>query len=158
MTSTPFDRRTASPVPAQLSHLRDLLGRFPLPLLDLLLRIGIALVFWKSGMAKLANWDLTVALFANEYQVPLLSPDIAALLALTAEIACPLLLAAGLGARFAAAALLGMTLVIQVFVYPENWSEHLLWAALLLYVLTRGAGLLSADYVISRRLFRPAAR
>ena len=158
MSATSFDSRAASTLSTQINELRGLLGRFPLPLLDLLLRIGIALVFWKSGMAKLANWDLTVALFADEYRVPLLSPDLAALLAVTAEIACPILLVAGLGARFGAAALLGMTFVIQVFVYPENWSEHLLWAALLLYVLTRGAGLLSADHVIARRLFGPAAR
>lgn len=158
MSSTSFDPRSAPAVMAPLKDLRDLLGRFPLPLLSLLLRLGIALVFWKSGMAKLANWDLTVALFADEYQVPLLSPDLAALLAVTAEIACPILLVAGLGARFAATALLGMTFVIQVFVYPENWSEHLLWAAILLYVLTRGAGLLSVDHVIARRVFGSTAR
>jgi putative oxidoreductase len=109
-------------------------------------------------MAKLANWDLTVALFANEYRVPLLPPDLAALLATSAELACPVLIAVGLGARLGAAALLGMTFVIQVFVYPENWSEHLLWASMLLYVLARGAGLLSIDHLIARRLLdRPGA-
>jgi putative oxidoreductase len=149
---------SGSGLTGQLQTARTLLGRFPAPLLDLLLRAGIALVFWKSGMAKLANWDLTVALFAEEYRVPLLSPEVAAWLATAAEITCPILLIAGLGARFGAAALLGMTFVIQTFVYPENWSEHLLWAALLLGVLTRGAGLLSVDHVIARWLFGRQAR
>ena len=158
MTSTSFETTPAAGLTAQARELRDLLGRFPLPLLELLLRIGVALVFWKSGMAKLANWDLTVALFADEYQVPLLSPDVAALLATTAELTCPVLLVAGFGARFGAAALLGMTFVIQFFVYPENWSEHLLWAALLLYVVTRGAGLLSLDHLVARRVFGRVAR
>ena len=94
-----------------------------------------------------------MALFADEYQVPLLAPDVAALLATAAEITCPILLVIGLGARFASAALLGMTFVIQTFVYPENWSEHLLWAAILITVLTRGAGLLSVDHMIGRWLF-----
>lgn len=157
MSTTSFDPVSNSGFFLQLKALRNLLGRFPAPLLDLLLRVGIALVFWKSGMSKLANWDLTVALFADEYRVPLLSPEVAALLATAAEITCPILLVIGLGARFGAAALLGMTFVIQTFVYPENWSEHLLWAAILLSVLTRGAGLLSVDHVIAGWLFgRPA--
>ena len=142
----------------QAKNLRDLLGRFPRPLLDFLLRFGIALVFWKSGMAKIASWDLTVQLFADEYQVPVLPPDLAAYLAATAELTCPVLLVAGLGARFGAAALLGVTFVIQVFVYPDNWSEHLLWASILIYVLTQGAGSLSFDHLVARRLFAPAAR
>lgn len=158
MSTTSFDPVSSSGFLLQLKALRNLLGRFPAPLLDLLLRVGIALVFWKSGMAKLANWDLTVALFADEYRVPLLSPELAAWLATAAEVTCPVLLVVGFGARFSAAALLGMTFVIQTFVYPENWSEHLLWAALLLHVLTRGAGLLSLDHLIARWLFGPSAR
>ena len=158
MSSTSFDITSGSGLAVPLQTVRRLLGRFPAPLLDLLLRSGVALVFWKSGMAKLANWELTVALFADEYQVPLLSPEVAAWLATAAEITCPILLIAGLGARFGAAALLGMTFVIQSFVYPENWSEHLLWAAILLYVLTRGAGALSFDHVIARWLFGRQAR
>lgn len=158
MIATHFDATVRSNWPAHVHAARALLGRFPVPVLDLLLRIGIALVFWKAGMAKIANWDLTVALFADEYKVPLLTPDVAALLATAAELGCPVLLVFGLGARFAAAALLGMTLVIQVFVYPGNWSEHLLWASILLYVLTRGAGALSVDHVLHRWILGPAPR
>jgi putative oxidoreductase len=81
--------------------------------------------------------------------VPLLPPEIAAYLAAAVELTCPVLLLFGFGARFGAAALLGMTLVIQTFVYPENWIEHLTWATLLLLVLTRGAGWLSVDHLIA---------
>jgi putative oxidoreductase len=130
----------------------DRLGRFPLALLQLMARVGVAAVFWNSGQTKIASWDITVALFAEEYRVPLLPPEVAAYLAAAAELTCPVLLLFGFGARFGAAALLGMTLVIQTFVYPENWIEHLTWATLLLLVLTRGAGMLSVDHLIARVL------
>jgi putative oxidoreductase len=119
--------------------------------LKLLLRAGVAGVFWKSGMTKLANWDLTVQLFADEYRVPVLPPELAAYLGTAAELICPALLLFGFGARFGAAALLGMTFVIQTFVYPSNWSEHLLWASILLTILTHGPGRLSLDHLIARR-------
>lgn len=158
MIATHFDTPVRAGLPAQVKTLYSLLGRFPLPVLNLLLRIGVALVFWKSGMVKIANWDLTVALFTDEYQVPILAPDIAATLAVIAELICPILLVFGLGARLGAIALLSMTLVIQIFVYPENWSEHLLWASILLYVLTRGAGVLSIDHALSRWMFASPTR
>jgi putative oxidoreductase len=128
----------------------DRLGRFPLALLQLMGRVAVAAVFWNSGQTKIASWDTTLALFTEEYRVPLLPPEIAAYLGTAAELTCPVLLLFGFGARFGAAALLGMTLVIQTFVYPENWIEHLTWATLLLLVLTRGAGLLSVDHLIAR--------
>jgi putative oxidoreductase len=128
----------------------DRLGRFPLALLQLMARVAVAAVFWNSGQTKIANWDITVALFAEEYKVPLLPPEIAAYLGTAAELTCPVLLLFGFGARFGAAALLAMTLVIQTFVYPENWIEHLTWAPLLLLILTRGAGFLSLDHLIGR--------
>ena len=127
------------------------LGRFPLLIVELLLRLGVGAVFFKSGLNKTDNWDLTVALFADEYRVPVLPPELAAYLGTFNELAMPVLLVLGLAARPAAAALLGMTFVIQVFVYPGNWSEHLFWAAALLYVLTRGLGLLSVDHLIRQR-------
>lgn len=146
---------TTHPMPAmswqsRLIGARDLAARFPMPVIEVLLRLGIASVFWKSAMTKLANWDLTLALFAKEYQVPVLPPEIAAYLATAAELTCPVLLVFGIGARFGALALLGMTMVIQLFVYPDNWSEHLLWASILTYILTRGAGVISIDHVIYR--------
>lgn len=135
---------------SRLVAARELAARVPLSAIEILMRLGIASVFWKSAMTKLANWDLTLALFAKEYQVPVLPPEIAAYLATAAELTCPVLLVFGLAARFGAATLLGMTLVIQLFVYPDNWSEHLLWASILIYILTRGAGVISIDHAIYR--------
>lgn len=136
-----------------LRQLFDLLESVPMPLLKLLFRIAVGVVFFRSGLVKIASWDTTVALFASEYNVPLLPPELAATLAATVELTAPFLLLVGFGARFAAAAMLGMTLVIQVFVYPQNWPDHLIWTALLLPIITRGAGLLSLDYLIARRFF-----
>ena len=147
-TSVPLAR------PVQLlRQLFDLLESVPMPLLKLLFRIAVGVVFFRSGLVKIASWDTTVALFASEYNVPLLPPELAAMLAATVELTAPFLLLVGFGARFAAAAMLGMTLVIQVFVYPQNWPDHLIWTALLLPIITRGAGLLSLDYLIARRFF-----
>jgi putative oxidoreductase len=131
----------------------DLLGRFPLALLQLIFRLSIASVFWHAGMTKIASWDTTIALFRDEYAVPILPPEIAASLAATVELTCPVLLVLGLATRLATLPMLGMTFVIEVFVYPEQWIEHLMWAAILLFVLTRGPGPLSLDRFIARALF-----
>jgi putative oxidoreductase len=131
----------------------DYLGRLPFGVLQLLARLAVAGVFWRSGLTKIASWDQTVALFQDEYQVPLLPPDIAALLGTTLELSCPILLFFGIAARLGALGLLGMTFVIEVFVYPNNWPEHLTWATLLLIVLTRGPGPISLDHLVKTRLF-----
>lgn len=128
------------------------LDRFPSALLALVFRIAVASVFWKSGLTKLPNWDATVFLFAEEYKVPLLPPEVAAYMAVALELSCPVLLVLGLLTRPAAAALLGMTLVIQIFVYPLAWNDHLLWASLLLFLVVRGPGALSLDRWLGRRL------
>ena len=120
------------------------------------LRLGVALAFWRSGNAKLASWDTTLRLFANEYGVPLLPPELAAYIATTVELTTPILLLLGLATRLGAAAMLGMTLVIQVFVYPENYPDHLLWAGPLLYLILRGPGAFSIDQLIRRRLGPPS--
>ena len=98
----------------------DLLGRFPQALLLLMARVGVGAVFFKSGLVKIASWQATVQLFALEYRVPLLPPELAARMGAAVELAAPVLLFLGLGARFGAAAMLGMTFVIEVFVYPLN--------------------------------------
>jgi putative oxidoreductase len=126
----------------------DVLGRFPLPLLQLMFRLAVASVFLKAGLNKLASWELTVQLFADEYKVPVLSPDLAAAMATTFEIGCSMLLIVGLGTRLAALPLLGMIVVIQTFVYPSAYAEHLTWASLLLFLLTRGGGRWSVDHVL----------
>jgi putative oxidoreductase len=129
----------------------DRLDRLPIVLAEIPLRLGVALVFWRSGRTKTANWDLTVALFQDEYRVPLLPPELAAILATAVEHAAPVMLLLGLGTRLAAAAMLGMTLVIQIFVYPQSYPDHLLWLGPLLYLLLRGPGALSLDHLIRRR-------
>lgn len=126
------------------------LDRIPLAPVALVLRLGVALVFWRSAMTKLASWQQTIMLFEEEYQVPLLPPEAAAYLASGVELAGPVMLLLGLGARLAAAGMLGMTLVIQLFVYPDAYPSHLLWAGPLLYVLLRGPGAWSIDAAIRR--------
>ncbi len=134
------------------------LDRIPYALLALPLRFAVATVFWNSAMAKLANWDTTLSLFIDDYKVPIIPPEVAAYLAATIELTTPVLLVIGLFTRLAALALLGMTTVIEVFVYPQAWPTHIQWAAMLLVLLCRGAGVLSIDYLLWRRfsqLLRP---
>ncbi|MEN8722954.1 MAG: DoxX family protein [Alphaproteobacteria bacterium] len=118
-------------------------------------RIAVGLVFWRSGNTKVdqdfALTDSTFYLFEYEYALPLIPPQFAAYMAAYAELALPLLLWVGLGSRFAAAGLLVMTLVIQTFVYPQSWPEHMLWAGLLGVILTKGPGLFAADHLIRKR-------
>ena len=142
-------------VPTGLAHLArtviERLEQVPLGLPELVLRLGVALAFWRSGNVKIASWGSTLQLFANEYRVPVLPPEIAATLATTVELTTPILLLLGFATRLGAAAMLGMTLVIQVFVYPENYPDHLLWAGPLLYLILRGPGAISIDQLIRRR-------
>jgi putative oxidoreductase len=130
------------------------LDRVPYTLLALPLRVGAAAVFWNSAMAKLASWDTTIELFTDEYKVPLLPPELAANLALSIELTTPVLLVLGLFTRAAALVLLGMTTVIEVFVYPQAWPTHIQWAAMLLILLCRGAGPLSLDHVVWQSIRR----
>ncbi len=135
----------------------DRLERIPTYPVMLLARLGVGAVFFRSGLTKLTNWDLTLQLFGEEYQVPLLSPAVAASLATAAEIACPVLLAAGLAARLATLPLLAITLVIQMFVYPASWPDHLCWAALLILILVRGPGAIALDTLVRRRFGQGSA-
>lgn len=124
-------------------------------LLALVNRIGIAAIFFLSGRTKVEGW-LTIsngayALFRDEYRLPLVPPELAAHLAAYAEHLFPLLLVLGLMTRLSALALLGMTAVIQLFVYPDAWPTHLSWAGLLLYLVARGPGRLSLDTLLRLR-------
>jgi len=136
-----------------LRRARNLLENVPYTWLALPLRFAIATVFWNSSMAKLANWDTALALFSGEYQLPLIPPEIAAYMAVTIELSTPVLLALGLMTRLAFV-LLGMTAVIEIFVYPLAWPTHIQWAAMLLVLLCRGAGALSIDHLLWRRFDR----
>jgi|APTNR8051073442_1049403.scaffolds.fasta_scaffold02524_10 putative oxidoreductase len=152
-TSVPYQSSPAGSFVQTAAAARQALARIPLSLIEVAMRVGVASVFWKSGLTKIASWDLTVQLFADEYRVPLLTPELAAYFGTFNELVASVLVAFGIASRLGAAALLGMTLVIQVFVYPENWSEHLLWASILAYVLARGPGPISVDHLVARKLF-----
>ncbi|MDH0744926.1 DoxX family protein [Pseudomonas sp. GD03842] len=118
-------------------------------LLSLLARLGIAGVFLMSGRTKVEGFltltDSTYELFRTEYKLPLIPPEVAAHLAAYAEHLFPTLLILGLFSRLSAFALLGMTLVIEVFVYPDAWATHLTWAGLLLLIIAKGGGKWSLD-------------
>lgn len=118
-------------------------------LLLLVARLGIAAIFFLSGRTKVSGvltlTDSTYELFRTEYVLPLMDPVIAAHLATYSEHLFPLLLVLGLFTRFAAVALLGMTLVIEIFVYPDAWPTHLSWAGLLLPLVALGGGAWSLD-------------
>ena len=143
--------------PTLLDRIRrvyDQLGLLPLSIIQLMARLSLAVIFWRSGQAKLANWDLTLQLFANEYKVPILPPEIAAPLAAAVELSCPVLLVLGLFTRLATLPMIGMTLVIQIFVYPMSWVDHLVWMTLLLLLLSRGPGVLSLDHLVKKAFDR----
>jgi putative oxidoreductase len=128
---------------------------FLAPLGDVALRLWVAKAFWDSGMAKIASWDSTLLLFTYEYQVPLLPPAFAALLATAAELGLPVLLVLGLAGRFAAFGLFVLNLV-AVISYPALMAEgiamHIAWGVVLFALLLRGPGRMSFDHPISRRL------
>src|SRR5712692_4140527 len=123
---------TERPVATRIARLLRWLDGVPYTVLAIPLRLAVAPVFWNSATTKLANWDTAVSLFADEYKLPLLSPEIAAYVTAAIELTTPVLLVLGLFTRPAAALLLGMTMVIEVFVYPQAWPTHIQWAAVLL--------------------------
>ena len=146
----------------------DLLDRVPHTLMALLGRFSIAAIFWQSGQTKVQNFainivsgevtlgwpqlsDSVVDLFRDEYALPLIPPEFAAVAAAFAEHTFPLLILIGLATRFSALALLGMTATIQLFVYPDAYPTHGVWAAVLLWLVARGPGALSLDHLIAKR-------
>lgn len=145
-----------------------LMQRIPDSLIAFVARFSIAAVFWKSGQTKVEGFaidlvngsfdigwpklaDSAVYLFRNEYQLPLLHPEIAATVAAFSEHLFPALILIGFATRFSALALLGMTLTIQLFVYPDAYPTHGTWMAVLLYLMAKGPGILSIDHLIARR-------
>lgn len=133
-----------------IDRLVSLFARIPADLILGLARLGIGAIFLRSGLLKLDGWDsgLTLALFESEYKLPFLPPELAAPLAMGAELTLPFLLFLGLGTRFAALALFGMTAVIQVFVYPHAFDTHAVWAVALLTLIKMGGGRFSLDHLL----------
>jgi len=144
---------TDSPATGIIGRAIAALDRVPYSALAIPLRLAVANVFWSSAQTKLADWNATLQLFEDEYKVPLLPPDIAAYIGTSIELSTPVLLVLGLLTRPAALVLLGMTTVIEVFVYPLAWPTHIQWAAMLLVLLCRGAGAFSVDRLVRRRFW-----
>ena len=130
------------------------LEKIPHSAIALVARVSVAIVFWRSGQTKVDGWKITETtfdLFRDEYQVPLLSPELAAYLATIQEHLLAVMLLVGLAARLSALGLLAMTAVIQIFVYPANYPDHLLWASALLLIVARGPGAVSVDHWLARK-------
>ncbi len=135
---------------AMFDRARERLVGFPLSILQLGMRIGVGAVFFKAGLIKYNSPEFTLLLFRDEYQVPLLPPEVAAQMAMVQELTIPVLLFLGLATRLATLPMLGMIAVIQTFVYPEAWTDHFMWASALVFVLTRGPGVFSLDHLIAK--------
>ena len=139
----------------QLSTLVVRFLDFVSPAFDLAARLWVAHVFWKAGQLKIASWSSTLYMFQYEYQVPLLPPEVAAILAASVELGGSILLAIGLGGRFAATALSVLN-IVAVFSYPELSSagrtEHLYLGFLLFLIMFHGTGKISVDYLV-RKMF-----
>ena len=161
-------RPEPAPGPVRLMHgVIALFDRIPHSAIALLARFSIAMTFWMSGQTKVEGLVLdpiggtvefgvpsvnesALELFRSEYALPLIPPELAAVSAAVAEHVFPVLILIGLASRLSALALLVMTLVIQIFVYPNAFATHGLWAATMLYVMARGPGVLSLDHLIAR--------
>ena len=165
---TPAAAAAPSSLARAVGAIAGLFSHLPNTLIAFIARFSIAAVFWNSGQTKIEGlainlvsgefalgWprlsDSALALFQDEYKLPLLSPGLAAPMAALAEHVLPLLLLFGLATRYSALALLGMTLVIQLFVYPGAYATHGTWAAVLLYLMAHGPGKLSVDHWLARR-------
>ena len=147
LTSRTNGRSVAALIESTIRRLESI----PYWLLALPLRFAVATVFWNSGTSKLANWNTTIELFTEEYKVPVLPPEFAAYMAASIELTAPVLLVLGLLTRPTALVLLGMTTVIEIFVYPQAWPTHIQWAAMLFVLLCRGPGKLSLDHLVRMR-------
>ena len=150
--------RRVGALPARLAAVASRVGRAlgrAAPVADLAVRLYVAVVFFQSGLTKIANWSSTVSLFENEYAVPLLPPEVAAFLGTGIELFFPVLLVLGVGTRFAAFVLFVFN-IVAVVSYPDlgaaGLNQHLTWGLLLLVALLHGPGALSVDRLLGRRL------
>jgi putative oxidoreductase len=131
------------------------LDRIPYSLIALVARTATFTVFIRSGTQKLADWNSTLQLFQNEYHVPVLPPELAAYLAAGVELSGSVLVLLGLATRLSVVALLCLIAVIQIFVYPSAWPDHIQWLAFMFILLARGPGEFSLDALVARWLWEP---
>lgn len=156
------------PLVSLITGVIGLFSRIPDSLIALLGRFSIAAIFWKSGQTKIEGlaidlvsgefqlgWphlsDSALELFRSEYRLPLIPPELAAQMAAFAEHVFPILILIGLATRFSSLALLVMTLTIQIFVYPDAYPTHGVWAVALLFLIAKGPGGVSLDHWLARR-------
>ena len=135
----------------------DRLERIPHSFIALIARISVGGVFWMSGQTKVKGFQLadgTVDLFRDEYALPLIDPTVAAIAAAISEHLFSVLLIIGFASRLSAAALLGMTLVIEIFVYPDAWPTHGTWATCFLIIIAKGPGVFSLDHLLFAKRFK----
>jgi putative oxidoreductase len=147
------DSRSSAGLVRVVDNILSALNSIPYSLIALIARVSPAAVFWMSGETKVEGWhvkDSAIALFRDEYALPLIDPFIAAHISAFAEHVFPIFLILGLASRLAALALLGMTAVIEIFVYPDAWPTHGVWATCFLIVIARGPGIFSLDHLIAR--------
>jgi putative oxidoreductase len=156
MTTAEYARISVPAIRSWYVSVRAWAELAPLPVIQLAMRIAVGAVFFKSGLLKINSWEFAIKLFEDEYKVPLLDPTWAARLATFNELTFPILLFIGLATRMATLPLLGMIAVIQVFVYPQAWAEHLLWASILLFILSRGPGAWSLDHLLEQHFLKTA--
>jgi len=128
------------------------LNRIPFSAIVLVARVATFSVFLRSGLVKLDDWNATLMLFRDEYKVPILPPDVAATMAASMELGASSLVLIGLFTRPAALGLLGMVSVIQIFVYPQAWPDHIQWLGFMIFIVCRGPGVVSVDALIKRVL------
>jgi putative oxidoreductase len=150
----PATARFRIPLVTIIQRVIAAMGCIPYWFIALAARIFPAAVFWQSGETKVAGFHLkpsAIALFQNEYQLPLIDPTIAAYMSAFSEHFFPILLVIGFATRFSALALLFMTAVIEIFVYPGAWPTHGVWATCFLVVIARGPGWLSLDHLIANK-------
>lgn len=158
----------SSPVAALINHVASVFSRIPDSLIALIGRFSIAAIFWKSGQTKVEGlavdlvsgdfqfgWphlsDSALELFRSEYRLPLLPPELAAPMAAFSEHLFPILILLGLATRFSSLTLLIMTLTIQIFVYPDAYPTHGVWATVLLVLIAKGPGVFSLDHWLVKR-------
>jgi putative oxidoreductase len=157
---TKFANKLAPPSPltvwSAISWLIALLDAIPYSLIALIARAATFTVFWRSGTVKLADWNSTLLLFANVYRVPVLPPQAAAYISASLELGGSVLVLLGLMTRLSVFLLLGMVLVIQVFVMPNGWPDHIQWLGFMFILLARGPGVLSLDALIRRAIAQSA--
>jgi putative oxidoreductase len=154
MTMATLEGRT---IPQKIHEALRLLDRIPHDLVALIARLSIGAVFWQSGQTKVDGWHVTdnaVYLFQTEYKLPFVDPWLAAHLSAFAEHFFPVLLVIGFASRLSALALLAMTLVIEIFVYPDAWPTHGTWAVCFLVIIAGGPGRMSIDHFIARHFRR----